>query len=64
MVTTTADEKLQSAKDHIEAAVKDVAEIVIDKCWGHDDFSPSYRKKINDFFDDLRELGRKIEEDL
>ena len=41
-MNTTADEKIASAKQHIDEAIKDLSAVVIDKVWGTEDFQPSY----------------------
>lgn len=38
-VTTTADHKLQEARDHTDRALKALDEILINHCWGHDELS-------------------------
>lgn len=45
-VRTTADEKRDAAKDNIEKAIKNLSEIIIDKVWGHDDFTQEYKKEL------------------
>lgn len=45
-VITTADEHRDEAKDAIGQAISHIASIVIEKSWGHDDFSDEYRKKL------------------
>lgn len=49
-VSTRADENLDAVRKHIEEATKLLSEIVVDQCWGHDEFSPEYKKKIKDLF--------------
>ena len=41
-VTTTADEQKDSAIEHIKEAIKNLGEIIINQCWGHDDYSDDY----------------------
>jgi len=38
-VRTRANEALDEAKEHIQAALKSLSLIVIDRCWGTDDLS-------------------------
>lgn len=47
MVITTADKNLDSAKDNIKEAIKNLSTIVIDECWGFDEFDPGYRNILN-----------------
>ena len=50
---TISDEKLQSARDHVRAALKDLSEVVIDRCSGHDEYTSEYQKRLRTFFLDL-----------
>jgi hypothetical protein len=59
-VTTTADEKLKSARDHVEGAIAALSEIVVDQCWGHDDFNGEFAKQIEESFDLLRQIRKKL----
>lgn len=59
-VTTTADEKLHEARQHIADAIRSLSAIVIDECWGHDDFSKEYRNKIDTAFESLRQAKRDL----
>ena len=59
-VTTRADEELVEIRAGVESIIKRLSEIVIDRCWGWDDFSPSYqrqlRENLNTFLDLRDEL--------
>lgn len=50
---TTADEKLDSASDHLREAIKDISSIVVDECYGHDDFLTEYRDTIYEVMQEL-----------
>jgi hypothetical protein len=45
-MTTRADEKYYSLQNHIDDAVKDVSEIVIDKVWGHEEYNSAKLREI------------------
>jgi hypothetical protein len=45
-VRTTADEKRDAAKDHVDAAIKNLSEIVIDQVYGSNEFSQEYNKRL------------------
>ena len=47
-VITTADDRKQSAKESVEDAVKSLSNIVIDECWGADDFSKKHQEELYD----------------
>jgi replicative superfamily II helicase len=59
-VRTTADEKLDSASDHIKYAIRDLSTIVIDECWGHDEYSNEYTDVINEVLHQLLALKKKL----
>lgn len=45
-VRTTADEKGDEAREHIQEAIEDLSEIVIGRCHGADEYSVEYRNKL------------------
>lgn len=60
MVTTTADEKLFDAREHIQGAIESLSEIVVGQCWGHDDYNSDTRKKHREVLNELLELREKL----
>jgi hypothetical protein len=60
-VRTTADEALDRADDLIGDAVKELTKIVVDRCWGHDEFGDSYRREIREAFLALIEVRTKLD---
>ena len=59
-VRTTADEHLDSAKQHIKDAVKDLSEIVVEQCWGHDEYREEYSEELKRIFRELLEIRDRI----
>lgn len=59
-VRTTADEKLDSASDHIKDAIRDLSAIVIEECWGHDEYSEEYKDTIHEVLQELLALKKKM----
>jgi hypothetical protein len=49
-VITRADECLDEAREHIRKAIKCLSEIVVDECWGHDEFRPEFSAAIETAF--------------
>lgn len=49
-VVTTADEKLEETKEHLEQAKMLLSEILITKCWGSDEYSQEYQEKMMSLF--------------
>lgn len=45
-VLTTADEKLDQAKAAIQTAAEALAEITIQRCYGHDTYTEDYQREI------------------
>jgi hypothetical protein len=60
-VTTTADEHLESARDNVSSAIRHLSEIVIEECWGHDEFVDEYRARIEQAFDQLRAVKKVLQ---
>jgi hypothetical protein len=60
-VTTTADERLSSAQEHLRAAGTDLAAIVIDECWGYDDYTLDYKTAIRQALNNIIELKGKLQ---
>ena len=59
-VITTADERLSSAKGHIGSAIQDLNHILIEECWGHDEFRKEYQEKIAEAFTELVGIGNRL----
>ena len=59
-VQTTADTALQAAKDHVNSAIKELSKILIDECYGHDYFSSTYLLDLEEVFEELRSLKKKL----
>ena len=60
-VRTTADEKLDMANEHLRAAGADLAAVVIDECWGHDNYTLDYRTTIREALNTTLELKGKLD---
>lgn len=59
-VRTTADEKLDSASEHIKAAAQDLSSVVLDECWGFDDYRAGYTAEIHSALNTLILLKAKL----
>jgi hypothetical protein len=55
-VTTDADKKIDLAKEHIQKSIECLSEIVINKCWGYDEFIDSYKAKLKQNLSELIEI--------
>lgn len=45
-VRTTADDKVDEAKDHVQKAIECLSEVVIRKCYGTDEYSVDYLNRL------------------
>ena len=52
-VRTTADEKVAEAKEHVDKALRALNEVIVLRCWGHEEYRPEYREALKDSFEDL-----------
>lgn len=59
-VRTEADEKLDETRDHLNHAIESLSEIVVDRCWGWDQFNDEYQEKLQQTLNALL----KIRQDL
>ncbi len=59
-VRTTADEKIDEARDSINKALKALNEIVVNECWGHDEFNKAFTKKMLEAHAMLIEVRSKL----
>lgn len=59
-ITTTADLKLDSAREHLKFATMDLQEIVINECWGHDEFYKEFQKQLFETYIDLVRISKKL----
>lgn len=55
---TTADENLDDARTAVNKAIQALAEIIIDECWGHDNYNSEFRTEIDLAFDELRRIKK------
>lgn len=59
-VRTTADDRLDKASDCMGDAIKALGDIVIEKCWGHDEYRQEYEDTIRSVYIQLVELRAKL----
>lgn len=59
-VRTRADECRDEAREYIRNAAKALSEIVVDECWGNDDFNDAYRRDLAEVFVTLMQLKKKL----
>jgi predicted nucleic acid-binding Zn-ribbon protein len=60
-VRTEADERLDSARERIQGAIEDLSEIVIRRCWGHDEFTSTAQKNILKAHQEMMALRHRLE---
>ena len=59
-VTTTADEKLRSAKDHLSQAYNDILIVLNEDTYGHDEYHADYLDKLHEIALSILKLKRTI----
>lgn len=55
-VRTTSDEHLDSARGHIHEAIRDLSQIVVERCWGHDEYNAETQRNIRETLVELISL--------
>ena len=45
-VRIEADEKIDNAKHYVQQALAQLNAVVVDRCWGHGDYTIEYKKRI------------------
>lgn len=45
-VRTTADEKIDEAKNHIQQAIECLSKVIVDGCWGTSEYQAKYLNKL------------------
>lgn len=59
-VTTTADEKVDSVRTNVREATKALAEVVIEDCWGADEFTPEFKTTLREVMNDLLDIKNRL----
>lgn len=59
-VKTTADEELDNVRENIRAAIKSLSRIIVDECWGHDEFAPEFRESLDCAYIKLMEIKKEM----
>lgn len=59
-VTTRADERIESAKNHLKEAIQDLCDANNEDCWGHEDFTSEYQDKMFGVLMDIIKASRKL----
>lgn len=59
-VRTEADERLESARKHVHAAIQDLARIVVDECHGFDGFEDGLTETMTDCMTSLMTIKHHL----
>lgn len=59
-VRTEADERLDRARENIQAVIEDLSGIVTGEAWGSDDFKDTFRTKVKSAFDDALAVKKSL----
>lgn len=58
---TVADTRLDSALGHVQEAIKDITDVVINECPGHLDYASDYKVKLYDILTDLIKCKKNLD---
>ena len=59
-VHTTADEHRDAALDKIQGSIRAISEIVINNCWGSEDYGADYRLALKKSLMELIEIRDRL----
>ena len=59
-VNTSADEHRDAAVTNVGNAIQNLTEIVINECWGYDDYGSDYRDVLRKTLMDLIEIRDRL----
>ena len=59
-VITTADENLEKARENIRLAIQYLSSVLVEECWGHDEYSDEFLETLEGSFDQLRRIRKKL----
>jgi len=59
-VTTTADEKIENARDGIRSAIKDLHTAIDPETWGSSDFTSERDDEILEIYKTLLDIRKKL----
>lgn len=59
-VRTTADEKLDAAREAVQTALVALSDIIVDECYGHDEYKPEFRQQLGEAFGALLAVRGKL----
>lgn len=59
-VVTTADDKIEELKQHLNEAYKAVTIVLDDNTWGHDHFTKEYLDKLLEVMLDIVNVKNKL----
>lgn len=59
-VRTTADEKLDEARESTDKALKALNEIIVNECCGHDEWNDKFTQQIHESHSMLIQIRRKL----
>lgn len=60
-VKSAAQENVESAVRDINSAITNLAKVVVDQCWGTDDFKDIFKADLKQSFHELIEIRDRIQ---
>jgi len=58
---TEADEHRRNAIKHLEQAIRHLGHIVVDRCWGYDDYTDRFYEALREAFSTLLDVRDSID---
>ena len=59
-MNTTADDRIESAKEHVKSAIADLTDVFVNEVRGSDEFRQEYRDKYRKAWLDLIEMRENL----
>lgn len=59
-VRTTADEKIDEARQNIREAAKALSEVVVDDCYGADEYKEEFQETLREVLNDLLNIKNRL----
>lgn len=57
---TTADERIDDAREHVRLALDSLQDVVVGECWGHDDYAAEFQSNLLGAFHELLTIRARL----
>jgi hypothetical protein len=59
-VNTAASEAIDKTREHLDGAIDNIAQVVIGRCWGHEEYSPQYMENLRSALSQLIQMREAV----